>query len=416
LIHQGVAQIARNAFTKAMRFSDGLPLRLPEASAGPPGLLYIHIPFCEKLCPYCSFHRVVFSEDLCRKYFRALRREISLYRDLGYNFGGIYVGGGTPTVLIDELEQTLQAARDLFAIREISVETNPDHLTPGRLDVLKRAGVNRLSVGVQSFDDDLLRRMDRLEKYGSGEMIVGRLRETSGRFDTLNADMIFNFPSQTEAMIERDLATILSLGLDQVTYYPLMVSDLTKDAVRKVFGEIDSRKEQRLYEIVARRLAPAYRFSSAWCFSRKEAMIDEYIVAYGEYAGVGSGSIGYLGGVCYANTFDIDAYTSILLGDKPGLPLLAVRPFSVRDRVRYDFLMRLFGMKADMTELEKKFGGSWRYLWSDVLAFGVAGALRYEKPFFRLTDRGRYIWVILMREFFTAVNNFRHHCRVQAGY
>jgi len=411
-----IGRVARKQFARAVNFRGGGSPALPPARAGTPCLLYIHVPFCEKLCPYCSFNRVIFDRDLCREYFGALRKELSLYRERGFSFEGLYAGGGTPTVMIDELSATLGHAKSLYPIREISVETNPDHLTPGRLDVLKRAGVNRLSVGVQSFDDDLLRRMDRLEKYGRGEMIAGRLRETSGLFDTLNADMIFNFPSQTEAMIERDLETILSLGLDQVTYYPLMVSDLTKDAVRKAFGEIDSRKEERLYEIVARRLAPAYRFSSAWCFSRKEAMIDEYIVAYGEYAGVGSGSIGYLGGVCYANTFDIDAYTSILLGDKPGLPLLAVRPFSVRDRVRYDFLMRLFGMKADMTELEKKFGGSWRYLWSDVLAFGAAGALRYEKPFFRLTDRGRYIWVILMREFFTAVNNFRHHCRVQAGY
>jgi len=416
LIHQLVAQIARNAFTKAMRFPGDLPLRLPERTAGKPALLYIHIPFCERLCPYCSFHRVVFSETLCRDYFRALRREISLYRDLGYDFGGIYVGGGTPTVLIDELEQTLATARDHFAIREISVETNPDHLTPERLEVLKRAGVDRLSVGVQSFDDGLLRQMDRLEKYGRGEIIAARLKETMGRFDTLNADMIFNFPSQTEAMIERDLATILGLGLDQVTYYPLMVSDMTKERVRQTFGEIDWGKEARLYGIVARRLASAYRFSSAWCFSRREAMIDEYIVAYDDYAGLGSGSIGYLGGTCYANTFDIPAYISMLSQDRPVLPLLAVRPFSVRDRVRYEFLMRLFGMGVDMTELEGKFGGSWRYLWGEILAFGAAGALRCERPHFRLTDRGRYIWVILMREFFTAVNNFRHYCRVRAGY
>ncbi len=416
MIHQLVAQVARNTFTKAMRFSDSLPLRLPEGSARTPGLLYIHIPFCERLCPYCSFHRVVFSEALCREYFRALRREISLYRDLGYNFGGIYVGGGTPTVLIDELEQTLETARDHFAIREISVETNPDHLTPDRLDVLKRAGVNRLSVGVQSFDDSLLRQMDRLEKYGRGDVIAARLKETRGRFDTLNADMIFNFPSQTETMVERDLATILNLGLDQVTYYPLMVSDMTKETVRQTFGEIDRDKEARLYEMIARRLSPEYRFSSAWCFSRKEAMIDEYIVAYDEYAGLGSGSIGYLGGTCYANTFDIAAYISMLLRDKPVLPLLAVQPFSVHDRVRYDFLMRLFGMKVDMAELKNKFGGSWRYLWGEILAFGAAGAIRYQRPYFRLTDRGRYVWVILMREFFTAVNNFRHYCRARAGY
>ena len=398
-----------------MRFSDDRPLRLPEGRGRAPGLLYVHIPFCEKLCPYCSFHRVVFSEELAREYFRALRREIGLYRDLGYHFGGIYVGGGTPTILIDELEETLETAKRHFAVREISVETNPDHLTPNRLDVLKRAGVNRLSVGVQSFDDGLLRRMDRLEKYGKGETIAARLKETMGRFDTLNADMIFNFPSQTEEMIERDLAVILGLGLDQVTYYPLMISDGTRNTVQKAFGKMDWNREERLYGIIARGLMPAYRFSSAWCFSRRDAMIDEYIVSFDEYAGTGSGSIGYVGGACYANTFDIRAYISMLLQDKPELPLLAARPFSVRDRVRYGFLMRLFGMEADMAEMKKTFGGSWRYLWKEIFAAAAVGAVRYERPRLHLTDRGRYIWVILMREFFTAVNNFRDFCRMRAG-
>ena len=87
-----------------MRFEGGGVPRVPPPGDTAPRLLYLHIPFCERLCPYCSFNRVVFEEELCRDYFRALRKELLLYRDLGYDFGGIYVGGGTPTVLIDELD------------------------------------------------------------------------------------------------------------------------------------------------------------------------------------------------------------------------------------------------------------------------------------------------------------------------
>jgi len=112
-----------------------------------------------------------------------------LYRDKGYDFNGIYVGGGTPTVLVDELESTLSLARECFAVGEISVETNPDHLTDGRLIPLERAGVKRLSVGIQSFDDALLKAMDRYDKYGSGRRIAERMKSVAGRFDTLNADM-----------------------------------------------------------------------------------------------------------------------------------------------------------------------------------------------------------------------------------
>ena len=412
LIYSLLAGKARSEFSRAMRFGDGGSPDVPPPGKQRPRLLYIHIPFCERLCPYCSFNRVVFAEDPCRVYFRALRREILLYRDLGYDFGAIYVGGGTPTVLIDELEETVALTRASFHIRELSVETNPNHLTEDRLAALQRMGVNRLSVGVQSFDDDLLKKMDRYDKYGSAEEIAERLRQTLGRFGTLNADMIFNFPTQTPALLDKDLDTLQAIGIDQVTWYPLMVSDSTRQTVMETLGRVDGHQEERFYHQIVGRLVPSYRFSSAWCFSRKQAMIDEYIVDYDEYAGLGSGSIGYLNGICYANTFDIEGYITQL--GRGELPLAASRLFSVRDQLRYDFLMKLFGTRLNTMELRKKYEGRFlRLLWPDLLAFSLIGALSWQRPDIVLTKRGRYAWVVLMREFFTAVNNFRDFCREQ---
>jgi coproporphyrinogen III oxidase-like Fe-S oxidoreductase len=412
MIHSLIAGMARREFSRAMRFEGGGTPHLPTPCDRRPRLLYIHIPFCERLCPYCSFNRVTFTEDPCRAYFRALRKEITLYRELGYDFGAIYVGGGTPTILIDELEETITLARISFQIRELSVETNPNHLTEDRLAALQRAGVNRLSVGVQSFDDGLLKKMDRYDKYGSGAEIAGRLRQTLGRFGTINADMIFNFPTQTSAMLDQDLDTLREIGIDQVTWYPLMVSDSTRQKVMETLGCMDEGQEERFYHQIVGRLVPTYRFSSAWCFSLQKAMIDEYIVDYDEYAGLGSGSIGYLGGTCYANTFDINSYIAQL--DRGELPLAASRIFSVRDRIRYDFLMKLFGTRLNRVELRKKYDGRFlRLLWPDLLAFSMIGALSWQAPDIVLTKRGRYAWVVLMREFFTAVNNFRDYCRGQ---
>ena len=254
--------------------------------------------------------------------------------------------------------------------------------------------------------------MDRYDKYGSGAEIAERLRNTLGRFGTLNADMIFNFPTQTAAMLDRDLDTLPAVGVDQVTWYPLMVSDSTRQKVMETLGRVDDRQEERFYHQIVGRLVPAYRFSSAWCFSREKAMIDEYIVDYDEYAGLGSGSIGYLNGVCYANTFDIRGYIAQI--DRGELPLAASRIFSVRDQIRYDFLMKLFGTRLNVAELRKKYEGSFlRLLWPDLLAFSLIGALSWRPPEIVLTKRGRYAWVVLMREFFTAVNNFRDYCRGQ---
>lgn len=407
-----IAKIARREFARTVSFQGERRPDPPVCRDQLPRLLYLHIPFCERLCPYCSFNRVVFDEGLCRSYFHALRKEIRLYHAAGFDFRGVYVGGGTPTVLVDELEETLNLAHEVFGIREISVETNPNHLNGATIDVLKRLGVNRLSVGVQSFQDGLLQEMDRFDKYGSGADIAARLKEVMGEFETLNADMIFNFPSQTPDTLRRDLSTLLDIGIDQVTYYPLMVSDYTKGDMERKIGLVTHGREEAFYRLITETLQPEYRFSSAWCFSREkaEAIIDEYIVDYDEYAGLGSGSIGYLGGTCYANTFDIHKYISDI--DKGLLPIFASRDFSLRDKGRYDFLLKLFGMKMEAAALFRKYGPrSWPGLALDIAAFSLVGALRYRSGSFFLTRRGGYLWVVMMREFFTAVNNFRDYCR-----
>lgn len=414
MIHKWLTSIARREIGRSMNFTGQEKPVIPPGDGKEGRLLYIHIPFCERLCPYCSFNRVTFDEKLARPYFKALRKELRLYREAGYDFSGIYAGGGTPTILIDELEATLAQARALFGIRQVSVETNPNHLTDENIRILKRAGVNRLSVGIQSFDDDLLRAMDRFEKYGSGRDIAARMKTTLGYFDTLNADMIFNFSSQTEKSLDRDLDILMEAALDQVTYYPLMVSDATREKVEKTFGRVSGRREEKFYRRIVKRLLPAYGFSSSWCFSRRDSspasVIDEYIVDYDDYAGLGSGSIGYLKGTCYANTFDIGEYIGRV--EKGEMPLMASRNFGRKERIHYDFLMKLFGGRLDLAWLRRKYDGDvFRHLWYVLLAFRLAGGLRYWDDRLVVTDRGRYYWVIMMREFFTAVNNFRDFCR-----
>ena len=417
MINQIVTNTARKQFALALNFEDGMAPEMPACIDEKQRLLYMHIPFCEELCPYCSFHRIRFDEGLTRKYFAALRREMALYREKGYRFSGIYVGGGTPTVLIDELSETLQLARKMFPITSISVETNPNHLTDANISVLQQAGVNRLSVGVQTFNDDLLQKIARYDKYGSGEEIAERLLKTMGSFDTVNADMIFNFPEQTEQMLEADLAILLKLNMEQITFYPLMVSTLTQRLMKETLGEVNFRREKSFFKLILRRLASRYDSSSAWCFSRKKAaksLIDEYVVDFDEYAGLGSGAIGFLNGVCYANTFDIAQYIANL--DKGILPLQAARKFDLPDQMRYDFLMKLFATRMNVNDLEQKYNGRFfKTLWKEMAAFTLAGSFRYFSPNLHLTPRGRYLWVIMMREFFIAVNNFRDYCRKQAG-
>jgi len=413
LIEKFITYVARKKNFRYLQFSPGSTLSALPAADNTQRLLYIHVPFCEELCPYCSFHRVVFQEGLARAYFDALRKEMLMYNNLSYAFSAVYVGGGTPTILIDELVQTLRLAKQTFPIREISIETNPNHLTDQNIDALKAVGVNRLSVGVQSFDDRLLQAAERYHKYGSGREIAERLKLTQGRFDTLNVDMIFNFPSQTMAMLEKDLSVLLGLGVDQITYYPLMPSAYAKEAMRKKLGgSVDFKREKKFYMKITEMLEPAHRPSTAWCFSKGGSMIDEYVVHFAEYAGIGSGSIGYLQGTVYANTFDIGDYIERV--NRSVFPFVGRKDSSLKERIRYEFLMRLFGLQLDLSQLAARFRvNTYRSLWPEILFFSMAGALKKQGHLLTLTRKGRYYWVIMMREFFIGVNNFRDYCRAE---
>ena len=175
--------------------------------------LYIGIPFCPSRCSYCSFVSCNLDRDrkMVQPYVDCLCREVEEIRiqadKAGLKLCSIYIGGGTPTIMIDELCETIDMARDLFSIKEVSSETNPNHLTHEYLEKLK-GRVQRLSVGVQSFDDDLLRQIDRYDKYGSGQEILERIQEASPYFISMNADMIFNFPTQTEDILISDCEKI----------------------------------------------------------------------------------------------------------------------------------------------------------------------------------------------------------------
>lgn len=384
---------------KNFRFPASQPFDFPPNKVNKKYLLYVHIPFCEKLCPYCSFNRYVYEPQQATEYFLALRQELKIYHELGYDCQAVYIGGGTPTILMAELSCTIELIRHLFSISEISVETNPNHLTEQNIAELKNLRINRISVGVQSFDDQILKSIGRYQNYGSGREIKEKLRQVRGEFATVNVDMIFNFPGQTLSMLEADIEAVLGLDLDQVTFYPLMTS-----------GAVDYRREKAYYLEILEKVSPYLPLTTIWCFSKNKQMIDEYIINYDEYIGCGSGSFSFLNGRILANTFSLGKYIEKLGEGK--LPLSLASTFSARELMRYDFLMQLFGLRLNLEQLQQKYDGKfYREMWRDILFFKMAGGIEEKNDFLTLTSRGRYYWVIMMREFFQAVNSFRQQCR-----
>ena len=402
--------LLRHEYAAAMRFSEDDAAEVLPAAPAQPCQLYVHVPFCEVLCPFCSFHRVRYDRSKTRRYFDALRREIGLYHAAGFRFADVYVGGGTPTVDADELIATLEVVRATSPVRSISIETNPNHLLPAALQRYRDAGVTRLSVGVQTFDDGLLARMERLQKYGSGAQIGVGLAAAQGIFPTLNVDMIFNLPGQSLEQLDHDLARLHALGLDQISYYPLMTARSARHKMERTMGVADTRLRHRMYERILDSLLPSYRAASAWCFSRREGMFDEYIIDQDDYVGVGSGAFSYVGGTMYSTTFSLAHYCTRIERGQSGLT--QHRRLALGERMRYDFLMRLFGGELRHDLVRQRYGRRFALHMAPELALmRLLGATRRDADAIRLTRTGMYGWVLMMAEFFNAVNEVRGQMR-----
>ena len=386
----------------------------PPEAPGKDIQLYMHIPFCMVLCPYCSFHRVAFREDLTRSYYKAIRKELEIYKQRGFRFSEIYIGGGTPTILMDELIETLKHIHKLFKPRDISVETNPDTLSKDHLKVLSDHGVGRMSVGIQTFNDEILKLIGRYDKYGSGENLKEKILSAKDIIRTLNIDMIYNYPVQNRDQLLNDIYILNNIKPAQVTFYPLMVSDETIKEIKKIMGHHSFRKERLFNKLISENLLPDYSPQSAWCFSLSDAMIDEYVTSNEDYAGVGSGAFGLASGSIYANTFSISRYIKDIQDGR--LPVYAKKKFSRKELARYMFLMGLFGLKVPRNIFIQRFGKDpWNLLPLECMFFTLIGAIRTTPESLYLTEKGRYYWVIMMREFFTGVDNFRDMSRLEAG-
>jgi len=401
--------MTRRGGQEFLHLSEEIPASQVKATPGKEdrASLYIHIPFCRTLCPFCCFNRYLFAEDKARRYFKSLKKEVALYKERGFRPSSLYFGGGTPTILMDELGEFIAYLKQSFAIKEISLETTHREINPTTIEQLKQAGINRLSIGVQSFDDAISKSMGRA--WSSGKEAKEKLLMAEGQFDTVNADFLFNFPGQTLKQFEADVLAFKEMKLDQATFYPLMPSPHKMSALERRFKFVDTSHEKDFYDILLRELYDGgYRASTAWCFSRGERMIDEYVIEFDDYVGVGAGSVGFLEGNFYVNTFSLEKYDRLI--EEGQLPIVRWKKLSERENLRYYLLTKLFGMAVDPAQFGRRFGADIHHKLGMEMAFFKTFGLVKEDGLIRVTRRGMYPVSSMMKEFFAALNGLREYC------
>jgi oxygen-independent coproporphyrinogen-3 oxidase len=368
-----------------------------DASEARPASLYVHLPFCPYVCPYCDFAKWPYARDSAQHYLAALRAEIAAAPAVRGTT--VFFGGGTPNTYdaatIASLIAALRARFGLVAGTEISVEINPDLTLCGQLPELRAAGVNRLSIGVQSFDPGELRRLGRRHAPQDVATVVERARAAG--FANISIDLMFGVPGQTEATWRDSLDRAFALGVDHLSTYGLTVEAGTPYArwyEREPGAFFDSDREADLYALAIDRAARAgfehYEISNFARPGRRCAHNENYW-RNGSYLGLGVGAASYLDGVRSTHTRDLQAYCAAALAasEIPGecerlvgdertgeATMLALRTLEgvdtheFRERYQIDFLQRYRVVIADLT---------------------AAGMLRVAGERVQLTERGRFL-------------------------
>ena len=296
--------------------------------------LYIHIPFCEKICDYCDFTKLQYFRKFAIPYLEALEKELKSYsiKDLKT----IYVGGGTPTALEDDLFLQLLKIIEPYSkgIQEYTFEANPESLTISKIRMLKDYGVNRISLGVQTTNDKILKMVNRHHSFKQVKTAIKNLKEVG--INNINVDLILGLPHSSEKILKEDLDNILSLDIKHVSCYGLTVNPHTA-LYNKGFKEPDGDALRKCYDIVEEKLTNngfVHYEVSNWA---KPGFQSEHNLTYWrneQYFGVGLGASGYLGTIRYKNTVNLSQY---LRGDY----VFEKEKVSKKDKLTYQIMLNL---------------------------------------------------------------------------
>lgn len=271
--------------------------------------VYIHIPFCTSICSYCDFSKVLYKEDVVTNYLNALEKEINGFYD-NEIISTIYIGGGTPSCLsISNLERLFEIIKvfKLNDIYEFTFEVNVNDITEELVEFLYKNKVNRISVGVESFEEKNLKYLNR--KHTKKE-IFNNISLLKKYFNDINIDIIYAIPIESLNEVKSDIKNFLKLDIPHISAYSLIIENNTVLGIKNV-SPISEEEDYKMYEYIVKKLKKNEYIHYEVSNFAKPGFESEHNLNYwnnGEYYGFGLGAHGYINGVRYENTKNLTKY------------------------------------------------------------------------------------------------------------
>ncbi|GAF65976.1 coproporphyrinogen III oxidase [Bacillus sp. TS-2] len=368
---------------------------------------YIHIPFCEQICFYCDFNKFYLENQPVDEYIESLILEMSFsHRDATEPLKSIYIGGGTPTALsAEQLNRLLIGVKQnlpIGQVKEFTVEVNPDNATKERLKVLKKHGVNRLSIGVQSFDEHLLKEIGRTHDEENIYRAIENCREIG--FDNISLDLMFGLPHQTIEQFRQSVAKAIALDVEHVSAYSLKIEEKTIFFNRQRKGQLTLPPENDeivMYKFLCEEMRKnglrQYEISN---FAKPGFESNHNLVYWNneEYEAYGAGAHGYINGYRFQNHGPLNKYLESIRNGK--LPRLLEHKVTVVEQIEEEMFLGLrkrIGLND--RNFQQKYGYKMRELFdAQIEDLRKRNLIEEEDGNIRLTENG----LLLANEVFEA--------------
>ncbi len=343
---------------------------------------YIHIPFCEKICHYCDFTKFFYQEKMADDYLDALANEMNHYLSGDkHPMRTIFVGGGTPTALnlaqLEYLLQMIDKHMDVSNVDEYTFEANPGDLNEDKIKLLRDYGVNRISMGVQSFDNQLLEDLGRLHRVKDVEENINHLLKHD--LTNISIDLMYGLPNQTIENFNDSIEQALAFDLPHYSTYSLQIEPKTVFYQRHQKGKLHKPPEEveaNMFELLIDKMKKSGKYQYEVSNFAEPGYESKHNLTYWDnqyYYGFGAGASGYLPGKRYINLRPFPAY--VKAANESGHPLLHVDEIGKKEKIEEELFL---GLRKRTGVSKKNFKAKYNLELHDV----------YQQPIDELTTRG----------------------------